>query len=113
VTGGRRAGVPRGRADGDGSSTRTPSDKENEDAIAFGRKVGLGCFTTFVGFWSGGMIAVLVGKIIEGARKSPACTGLPLCNWHIYAGIGAVVGAISLPALVLWRMRRPKAPPNS
>jgi hypothetical protein len=98
------------RADGDGKSTRSATSSENEEAIAFGRKVGLGCFTAFVGLWSGGMVGVLIGKIVEGARKSPGCTGLPLCNWHIYAGIGALVGAVSLPALVLWRLRRPKAP---
>ena len=101
------------RTDGEGKPTRTPTVRENEEAIAFGRKVGLGCFTTFVGLWSGGMVAVLIGKIVEGARKSPACTGLPLCNWHIYAGVGALIGAVSLPVLVFWRMRRRKATPNS
>lgn len=85
---------------------RDQSEAANEDAISFGRTVGVGCFSLFVGTWSGAMVAVLLGKVIEGARKSLACEGLPICNWHVYAGIGAVVGAISLPILVLRRLRR-------
>jgi hypothetical protein len=52
------------------------------------------------------MVAVLLGKLIEGARKSPSCDGLPTCNWYVYAGIGAVLGALSLPILVLRRLRQ-------
>jgi hypothetical protein len=78
----------------------------NEDAIAYGRRVGVGCFSLFVGLWSGGMIGVLVGKFIEGARRAPTCEGLPVCNWYVYAGIGAAIGAVTLPVLVLWRLRR-------
>jgi hypothetical protein len=59
------------------------------------------------------MVAVLVGKIVEAAKRSPACADLPICNWYVYAGVGAVLGAVSLPVLVLWRLRRPKAPPKS
>ena len=78
----------------------------NEDAIAYGRRVGVGCFSLFVGLWSGGMVGVLVGKFIEGARRAPTCEGLPVCNWYVYAGIGAAIGAVTLPVLVLWRLRR-------
>ena len=52
------------------------------------------------------MVAVLIGKIVEGVRGVPSCEGLPLCNWHVYAAVGAVVGATSLPLLVLTRIRR-------
>jgi hypothetical protein len=75
-----------------------------EDLLA--RNIGVGCFTTFVGFWSGGMIAVLVGKMVEAIRRSPGCEGLPICNWYVYAGVGAALGAISLPILALRRLRR-------
>ena len=75
-----------------------------EDRTA--RNIGVGCFTTFVGFWSGGMVAVLVGRIVEGLRQSPSCEGLPICNWTSYALIGAVLGAVTLPVLVLRRLRR-------
>jgi hypothetical protein len=52
------------------------------------------------------MVAVLIGRIVEGLRKSPSCEGLPVCNWASYAIVGAVVGAISLPVLVLTRLKR-------
>ena len=29
-----------------------------------------------------------------------------MCNWNVYAAAGAVVGAVSLPVLVLARLRR-------
>ena len=70
------------------------------------RNIGVGCFTTFAGFWSGGIVAVLIGRIVEGLRQSPSCEGLPICNWASYAFVGAAVGAITLPVLVLTRLKR-------
>ena len=55
------------------------------------------------------MVAVLVGKAVETFRRSPGCEGLPICNWYVYAVGGAVIGALSLPVLVFWRLRRGKA----
>ena len=52
------------------------------------------------------MVAVLIGKFVEGLRGAPACEGLPLCNWNVYAGVGAVIGAVTLPVLALSRLRR-------
>jgi hypothetical protein len=75
-----------------------------EDRTA--RNVGVGCFTTFIGLWSGAMVAVLIGKIVEGIRGAPSCEGLPMCNWNVYAGVGAVIGAVTLPLLALTRLRR-------
>jgi hypothetical protein len=88
-----------------------PSGEENEAAQQAredltARNIGVGCFTAFAGFWSGGMVAVLIGRIVEGVRGSPSCEGLPICNWGAYALVGAVIGAISLPLLALWRLRR-------
>ena len=77
---------------------------EVEDRTA--RNIGVGCFTTFIGFWSGAMIAVLVGKIVEGVRGAPSCEGVPICNWNVYAAVGAILGAATLPILVLTRLRR-------
>jgi hypothetical protein len=90
---------------------RAPSEEEPQPAPETGedrtaRNVGVGCFTAFAGFWSGGMVAVLIGRIVEGLRQSPSCEGLPICNWVSYAFIGGVVGAVTLPALVLRRLRR-------
>ena len=70
------------------------------------RHVGIGCFSAFAGFWSGGMIAVLVAKIVGSVRGCEASsTGAP-CDWQLYAIVGMILGAITLPALVLWRLRR-------
>ena len=78
--------------------------RTDEDRTA--RNIGVGCFTAFAGFWSGGMVAVLIGRIVEGMRGAPACEGLPMCNWNVWAGTGALIGAVSLPLLVMMRLRR-------
>jgi hypothetical protein len=75
-----------------------------EDRMA--RNIGVGCFTAFAGFWSGGMVAVLIGRIVEEIRRVKPCEGLPVCNWELYAGTGALIGAVSLPLLALARFRR-------
>ncbi|MGQ0648710.1 MAG: hypothetical protein ACT4P7_14210 [Gemmatimonadaceae bacterium] len=92
-----------------GDARRETEDRSDDEAISFGRRIGLGCFAVFVGTWSGAMVAVLIGKLIESAKKAPGCEGLPLCNWYIYAMAGAAIGALSLPTLVFWRLRRGKA----
>jgi hypothetical protein len=88
-------------SDGGHGSAPVP---DAEDRTA--RNLGVGCFSTFIGLWSGAMVAVLIGKFVEGVRGAPSCEGLPICNWHVYAAVGAAVGAISLPVLVLARLRR-------
>ncbi|MBV9879879.1 MAG: hypothetical protein JO180_05245 [Gemmatirosa sp.] len=69
-------------------------------------RIAIGCFMVPLGTFSGAMVAVLVGKIVAYFIKAPACEGLPLCDWYKYAGVGALLGALSLPSLVLWRLRR-------
>ena len=59
------------------------------------------------------MIAVLIGKLAEGIRGSAACEGLPICNWYVYWWVGALLGAMSLPVLVLRRLRRREAAARS
>jgi hypothetical protein len=73
------------------------------------QRIGVGCFSAFAGFWSGGMVAVLVGRVVEAVRGSPKCEGIPICNWYVYAGVGAAIGFVSLPVLVLWRLRQSTA----
>ncbi|HNV75146.1 MAG: hypothetical protein IPK33_29160 [Gemmatimonadetes bacterium] len=91
---------------GGGGARRTPSQQENDEAVAFGRKFGLGCFTFIVGGFSGGMVAVLIGQVVAYLSKAPKCEGLPVCNWYVYVGIGGILGALSLPTLVLMRLSR-------
>ena len=68
--------------------------------------VGVGCFTAFAGWWSGGMVAVLIAKVVGAIQGCPAGEHGQPCNWYVYAAVGAVIGAISLPVLALRRLRR-------
>jgi hypothetical protein len=70
------------------------------------RNIGVGCVTLVAGFFSGGMIAVLVGKFVGSMQGCKPPEGLPACNWWVYAGIGAIVGALTLPVLALRRLSR-------
>lgn len=70
------------------------------------RNIGVGCFTTFIGFFGGGMIAVLLAKIVSQARHELQCEGLPTCNWLTWAARGGVVGMIILPTISVWRLKR-------
>ncbi|MDQ3674419.1 MAG: hypothetical protein M3365_08595 [Gemmatimonadota bacterium] len=75
------------------------------DALG-GRSCAVGCVTTVAGFFSGGMIGVFIGKIVGLAQRCVPAEGLPACNWWVYAGIGGVVGAVTLPVLAVRRLRQ-------
>jgi hypothetical protein len=81
-----------------------PQQLERGEIIA--RNIGVGCLTTMAGFFSGGMIAVLVGKFVGSVQGCRPPEGLPACNWWVYAGIGAVIGAITLPTIALGKLNR-------
>jgi hypothetical protein len=68
------------------------------------RNIGVGCITTVAGFFSGVMIGVLVAKFVGSMQGCKPAEGLPACNWWVYAGIGAVLGALTLPLLALRRL---------
>jgi hypothetical protein len=70
------------------------------------RNIGVGCITTFAGLFSGGMFAVLIAKFVGSMRGCRPVEGLPACNWWVYAGVGAVFGALTLPVLALRRLNR-------
>jgi hypothetical protein len=72
--------------------------------------LGVGCFSTFVGFAGGGMIAVLIAKIVGGlSRCAPDKeTGAP-CNWLTYAFYGMVIGTVLVPTISIWFFRRGRA----
>ena len=74
-------------------------------------KAAIGCFMVPIGAVSGAMIAVLVSKMVAYFTKATACPEIPTCNWHVYAGVGALLGALSLPTLVLRRLF--SAPPDN
>ena len=76
----------------------------SEDRV--GRNIGVGCFTCFIGGASGAMVGVGIGKLTGFFVRCTPVPGLPACEWWVFAGYGAAIGAISLPILALWRLRR-------
>lgn len=74
------------------------------------RYAGVGCVTAVAGFFSGGMVGVFVAKVAGSIRGCNPGPELPACDWHLYAGVGMLIGVLSLPALVLTRLRGGDAP---
>ncbi len=83
----------------DNTSTPLPEDR-------IGRNIGVGCFTFFIGGASGAMSGVFLGKGVGFFSRCEPIAGLPACDWQLFAGWGALIGALSLPTLALWRLRR-------
>jgi hypothetical protein len=52
------------------------------------------------------MIAVFVAKFVGGLRNCQPAPELPACDWHLYAAVGMLIGAMTLPVLTLRRLRR-------
>jgi hypothetical protein len=80
----------------------------SEADLVRARRIGVGCFTVFIGFWSGGMIGVLVGKVAGNVRGCVPIEGTPACDWYYFAAAGMILGATTLPFLVLRRLSRKK-----
>jgi len=66
--------------------------------------------TAIAGLVAGGMIAVLLAKIVGSLQgcKPDAGTGAP-CNWSAYWTWGARIGLFLLPTVVIMRMRKARA----
>lgn len=75
------------------------------------RTAGIGCFMAVIGFFSGGMIGVLVSKFVAFLVRAPKCDGIPTCDWYIYMLAGGAIGALSLSWLVVSALR--SAPPSA
>ena len=71
--------------------------------------VAVGCLMAVAGFFAGGMVAVLIAKWVGAARGCVPGEGLPACDWHIYAGIGGLIGLLTLPTFTLRALRRSRA----
>ena len=70
------------------------------------QQVAIGCLTAVAGLFSGGMIAVLVAKVVGTARRCTPVEGTPACDWWVFWMVGMIVGLITLPVLTLWKLRR-------
>lgn len=105
------ADKPALRSDGDQRTAGKPdrpiaaSGPDADDGIW--PYLGVGCITTVSGFFGGGMIAVLVAKIVGAATKCTpnAETGAP-CNWFTFAMAGAMIGALLFPSVAVFLLRR-------
>ena len=71
---------------------------------------GIGCFTTVAGFAGGGMIGVLVAKVVGAIGRCAVDTetGAP-CNWLTFAFYGAILGAVTLPTIAILSLKRARA----
>ena len=74
------------------------------------RNLAIGCLMLPMGAGSGAMVGVMLSKVAQYVTRGPTCDGIPTCDWHVYAGWGALAGALSLPALVIRRLLQ--APPR-
>jgi hypothetical protein len=97
-----------GRRTADGSETA--GGNETPHRVSTTRKVAIGCFSAWLGFVSGAMVAALLSKFAAFVMRANACDGVPACNWYIWAGIGGLVGAVTLPAMVLRVLGKPAKP---
>ena len=96
---------PRGERAGQSEPQRGSAPPPTAGETRAGRNVGVGCFTAFMGFWSGGMFGVLLSKIVAGVTRAKECAGIPSCDWATYFFAGALIGALTLPTIVLLRLR--------
>jgi|SRR5579862_9455697 len=102
------SGLPGAGAPG----TSPPGLGDGRLEVSRGRRVAIGCFTAWLGFCSGAMVAALLSKMVAFVTRATPCSGIPSCNWYIYAMVGGGVGAVSLPFIVLWRLGRPATDPK-
>jgi hypothetical protein len=75
--------------------------------VSMTRRIAIGCFTSWLGFVSGAMVAALLSKFTAFLTKATECGGIPSCNWYIWAGIGGLIGAVTLPIMVLMVLGKP------
>jgi hypothetical protein len=91
----------------------SPNDAPPVESGSAWEYVGLGCITLVAGLFGGGMLGVLVAKVVGWAQQctSDANTGAP-CAWTNFWFFGAVAGAVIFPTTVLvlrYRGRRAAA----
>lgn len=67
--------------------------------------IGVGCLTAPIGFFGGGMMAVLVAKFVGALQHCQAPEGMPACHTFEFLYPGALIGLIGLPVLSMWRLR--------
>jgi hypothetical protein len=87
-------------------SESSPRTDESGDGGGPWPYIGVGCLTAPIGFFGGGMIAVLFAKITDAVRNCTPPEGLPACNTWEFLYPGALIGLLGLPTVALYRLRR-------
>ena len=92
---------------GDADDRDRKGAREGQTPAEAWQYLGVGCLTAISGLFAGGMIAVLVAKIVGGVRACPAEleTGAP-CNWFAYVVVGACIGLLAFPTTSILLLRR-------
>lgn len=81
-------------------------DSDETGRASTGALVGAGCFSAIAGFFGGGMMMVLVAKIVGSVRGCQPPEGIPACNWGRYAMVGMIAGVVLIPMLSIFRLTR-------
>lgn len=68
--------------------------------------IGVGCLTTVIGFFGGGMIAALVAKVVGAMRGCVPPEGFPACDTWSFVLPGGLLGMVLLPTIAIARLRR-------
>lgn len=76
-----------------------------DDRVPAGTLIGVGCVTSVAGFFGGGMIAVMIGKLVSQMRGCVPLEGTPSCDWHLYVLFGGILGLILLPTISIIRLK--------
>ncbi|MDQ3698213.1 MAG: hypothetical protein M3373_09335 [Gemmatimonadota bacterium] len=66
----------------------------------------IGCLLAIAGVFAGGMLGVAFGWVVTKLRGCVPPQGFPICDIYDYWLPGMFIGALSLPGIVLWRLRR-------
>jgi hypothetical protein len=75
--------------------------------------LSIGCLLAVAGFFAGGMIAVAIGLVVTMATGCTPTQGFPICDIYRYWVPGMIVGAVTLPAIAIWRLRRRDPGPHT
>lgn len=88
----------------------TAQGEQNEGVWPY---LGVGCLTAVAGGVGGGMLAVMLAKIVGALmRCAPDSQSGAPCGWTTYWMAGALVGLVLLPTISILRMRRSRATPR-
>jgi hypothetical protein len=64
----------------------------------------VGCWFALVGYLGGGMIALVVARIVGSVLGCAPPEGQLACDADKFVFVGATLGGIVLPAYIVWRL---------